>query len=116
LDLDEDVCVEKLGKKQYGKLCEKFRNARKNNMCIEDRVNLMLLERENKLILREILKRATNNEKVGKELKECTFSPIKYANYVPTGIERYNEDTCMNLKFEDRQREFNKKKYTKLDK
>jgi len=42
-------------------------------MTIEDRINLMLLEKENKLVLREILKRATKNDEMEKELKNCTF-------------------------------------------
>jgi hypothetical protein len=42
-------------------------------MTIDDRINLMLLEKENKLVLREILKRATKNDEMEKELRNCTF-------------------------------------------
>lgn len=106
----ENCTIQELGKEQYGKLCEKFRKARKQDMSIGDRVNLMMLEKENKLILREILKKATVNEKMEEELKECTFSPFKYS--------KGNLTSKIKLKrpFQERVRNWEEKKHMKLQK
>ena len=78
-------------------------------MSIEDRVNLMMLEKENKLVLREILRRATNNDRLKKELEECTFSPKKF------GQSKMN---CSRITepFEQRLKDWEERKQMKINK
>lgn len=68
----------------------------------------MLLEKENKLVLREILKRATKNDEMEKELRNCTFQPHLVAKLKSTeGVLGERE---LNLNFEQRQQEFDYRK------
>lgn len=74
-----------VGLEQYQKLCHKFREARKKSTNFEERVNLMILEKENKDIMKAVLKKAKQNEEAFNELKQCTFTPKKISQYRPEG-------------------------------
>lgn len=59
-------------------------------------------------MLKEILKRATKNDEIEKELKNCTFKPQLVAKSKTSDGPLGERD--LNLNFEQRQQEFDYKK------
>jgi hypothetical protein len=103
---------EDVGLEQYQKLCHKFREARKKSTNFEERVNLMILEKENKDIMKAVLKKAKQNEEAFNELKQCTFTPKKISQYRPEG----GSPSRLTKPFMERVEDWAVQKRTKLEK
>lgn len=60
---------EPVGMQDFDGLCKRFRDARKKDMDLSERVELMMVEQENKLLMKEIIKKSNEYAGLKEEMK-----------------------------------------------